>query len=156
VHLSGWLAMGWRVAGGVATAGDPSVGSATAAAPELIATPGGDTCVENDAKPAPTRGRRGRRRKDEATASAAAEPSPATGWQPEPGTTPGIDGAHADSDGEPAGGESSSQSDLDAGPDADPAADAPVEPDPAPAESPPDPEDALTSLPDDLFNDPLI
>jgi hypothetical protein len=52
VHLPGWLALGWRVAG-----------AAGPQAPIPEAT--GDLLEDDDAKPASPRGRRGRRRKDE-------------------------------------------------------------------------------------------
>ncbi|MCS5705036.1 hypothetical protein NZK27_02410 [Synechococcus sp. FGCU-3] len=66
VHLPGWLALGWRVAGAEAA----SVGI-TAASGELL--------EQDDATPAATRSRRGRRRKDEqeqAPASIETTPEP--------------------------------------------------------------------------------
>ena len=156
VHLGGWLAMGWRVAG----SDGPTPSLATPAVVESALPPASRpgpvpaavldpvTAAESLSEPAPTRGRRGRRRKDEARTE--------TSRQPEPGTTPGKDGARADSDGEPAGGDSSSQTDLDGALDVEPPSDAAADHDSAEAEPPPESEPALTALPDDLFNDSLI
>ncbi|MEA5416626.1 hypothetical protein [Synechococcus sp. BA-132 BA5] len=132
VHLPGWLALGWRVAGAKATAGAPSGAVAAAEPPAPIAAAAGELLEQDDAKPAATRGRRGRRRKEEqeqppvvieatpeqtgtiAEAGAAEAESPvATDLAPEPGTDSGDDSAA-------------------------------------------DGELALTALPDDLFADPLI
>ena len=146
VHLPGWLAMGWRVAG--AGAEGPSVGGAATEPPAPAAVLDPAPAAESPSEPAPTRGRRGRRRKDEASTE--------TTWQAEPGITPDQGGARADSEGEPAGMALGSQEDPDAGSDADPSADAAVDPDSAPADQSPDSEDDLTALPDDLFTDPLI
>ncbi|MFM9103152.1 MAG: hypothetical protein ACKOPS_18190 [Cyanobium sp.] len=124
VHLGGWLAMGWRVAG--AGAEGPSIGVAAAEPPASATVLDPVPAAESPSEPAPTRGRRGRRRKDEATASAAAEPSTEPAWQAEPGITPGKNGARADSEGEFTGGELGNQQEPDAGSDADPSADAAV------------------------------
>ena len=152
VHLGGWLAMGWRVAG----AEGPSIGVAAAEPPVPAAVLDPVPAAESPSETAPTRGRRGRRRKDEATASAAAEPSTEPAWQAEPGITPDKDEARADSDA--AGGELGNQSDPNAvaGPDESTADSAATDTAAAAAEPSADPEDALTALPDDLFNDPLI
>ena len=78
VHLPGWLGLGWRVAGAEAAAGGPTVGVAPAELPESIAAAAGELFEQDDAKPASTRGRRGRRRKEEeAQSPAAAEANPA-------------------------------------------------------------------------------
>jgi len=154
VHLGGWLAMGWRVAGGEA----PSIGVAAAEPPVPEAVMDPAPAGESPSEPAPTRGRRGRRRKDEATASAAAEPSTEQAWRAEPGITADQGGARADSEGDPGDGELGKQTDGDglAGPDELPADSAATDTAAAAAEPSADPEDALTALPDDLFNDPLI
>jgi len=61
VHLPGWLAMGWRVAGS-----EPSDADRITAELPLAETPAViETVDEDDAKPASVRGRRGRRRKDD-------------------------------------------------------------------------------------------
>ncbi len=63
VHLPGWLAMGWRVAGSEASQGDRmKVELQVAETPSVI-----ESVDEDDAKPASVRGRRGRRRKDDST-----------------------------------------------------------------------------------------
>ena len=154
VHLPGWLAMGWRVAG----AEVPSIGVAAAEPPAPAAVLNPAPAAESPSEPAPTRGRRGRRRKDEATASAAAESSPAKGWQAGPGITPDKDGVRADPEGDPGDGELGKQTDGDglAGPDESPAVSAATNTAAAAGEPPPESEPALTALPDDLFNDPLI
>jgi|1048.fasta_scaffold00418_20 hypothetical protein len=69
VHLPGWLAMGWRVAGAEA----PSVGIDTADPPAPIAAAAADLLDQDDAKPASSRGRRGRRRKEEPLPAAHAD-----------------------------------------------------------------------------------
>jgi len=154
VHLSGWLAMGWRVAGAGAEA--PSIGVAAAEPPAPAAVLDLGPAAESPSEPAPTRGRRGRRRKDEATASAAAEPSTEQAWRAEPGINPDKGEPRADSDA--ASGELGNQSDPNAvaGSDESTADSAATDTAAAPTEPSPDPEDALTALPDDLFNDPLI
>lgn len=132
VHLPGWLGLGWRVAGAEAAAGGPTVGVAPAELPESIAAAAGELFEQDDAKPASARGRRGRRRKEEAQSPAAVEPQPTpTGADVEPQT---------DADPDP-----QTATDL--------AAETPAEPgDDSTAEG----ALALSSLPDDLFSDPLI
>jgi hypothetical protein len=136
VHLPGWLGLGWRVAGadapsvGVA-AGEPSAPSA-AAASELL--------DPDDAKPASTRGRRGRRRKDEALPVEPADTGAGTVSDNSDSDASGKELSKQEQNGEsPAAGGSE--------PDPDP--DLAVDPSP-------DAELALTALPDDLFDDPLI
>jgi hypothetical protein len=129
VHLPGWLAMGWRVAG----AEGPSIGVAAAEPSAPAAGLNPVPAVESPGEPATTRGRRGRRRKEELQHEqppAAVEPHPAlTGAEPE---------QQADADSEP------------------PPVDAAADQDSTEAEPSSESEPAITALPDDLFNDPLI
>ncbi|MCP9860909.1 MULTISPECIES: hypothetical protein [unclassified Cyanobium] len=149
VHLPGWLALGWRVAGAETTAGAPSVGVSTAEPQVPIATAAGEPPEQGNAKPAATRGRRGRRRKEELEPAAAADDvAPAAQQEPQPEATPAepdlvidevaalVDVAADDT--EPS--ESAAQTEAHAEPDTDTAAELPV----------------LTALPDDLFDDQLI
>lgn len=123
VHLPGWLALGWRVAGPSSTAAEQL--------PQTLAAP----AVPLELEPEPTagRGKRGRRRKEEESPSpAAAEANPA-----------------------PTGADAEQQTDADPDPQTatDLAAETPAEPgDDSTAEG----ALALSSLPDDLFSDPLI
>jgi hypothetical protein len=144
VHLPGWLAMGWRVAG----AEVPSIGVAAAEPPAPAAVLDPVPAAESPSEPAPTRGRRGRRRKDEARTE--------TSRQPEPEANPDKGEARADS--EAAGGELGDQADSDGldRPDKPPADSAATNTHAPAGEPPPESEPALTALPDDLFNDPLI
>jgi len=136
VHLSGWLALGWRVVGAEstagATAGAPSGGVAAAELPAPSAAAAGELLEPEEAKPASTRGRRGRRRKEEpeqlpAATEATPEPSGITAEaiaaDPEPSV---ADDLAAESATEP-GGDPTSEGEF-----------------------------ALTALPDDLFDDQLI
>jgi hypothetical protein len=66
VHLPGWLGLGWQVAGAEAAAGTSLVSGAAAEPPAPIAAAAGELLEQDDAKPASTRSRRGRRRKEEA------------------------------------------------------------------------------------------
>jgi hypothetical protein len=127
VHLLGWLALGWRVAGPSSIAAEPL--------PQAVPAP----AVPLELEPEPTAGQgkrgrgRGRRRKEEESPTpAAAEANPApTGADVEPQT---------DADPDP-----QTATDL--------AAETPAEPgDDSTAEG----DLALSSLPDDLFSDPLI
>jgi hypothetical protein len=125
VHLPGWLALGWRVAGPSSTAAEPL--------PQAVMAPAEPLELE----PEPTAGQgkrgRGRRRKED-------EPQPAAAVEPQP---------------TPTGADVEPQTDAD--PDPQTATD-------LAAETPADPGDdstavgdlALSSLPDDLFSDPLI
>jgi hypothetical protein len=74
VHLPGWLALGWRVAGAEA----PSDGTTAAEPPAPIAGAAGELPDQGDAKPATARGKRGRRRKDEAQPEAPADTGAST------------------------------------------------------------------------------
>jgi hypothetical protein len=117
VHLPGWLALGWRVAGA------PTVGAAIAEPPEPIAPAAGKPLEQDNAKPASPRSRRGRRRKEEMLPAAPAD----TGTSSD------------DDNGDPIAPELSKPA-PERETAAEPEAEAPV----------------LTSLPDDLFDDPLI
>ncbi len=135
VHLPGWLGLGWRVAGAEATAGASSAGGAAAEPPAPSAAAAGEFLELDDAKPASTRGRRGRRRKDEALPVEPADTGAST-----VGDASAAEPSEQERDGEsPAAG--SAEPDSDPDPAADPS---------------PDSELALTALPDDLFDDPLI
>ena len=135
VHLPGWLGLGWRVAGAEAAAGGPTVGVAPAELPESIAAAAGELFEQDDAKPASTRGRRGRRRKDEAQPEAPADTGAST---VNDNSNDGSDAIGPEPNSEPA-----QQGEL-----------------PAAAIEAPDPESTaevpLGALPDDLFSDPLI
>jgi hypothetical protein len=138
VHLPGWLGLGWRVAGAEA----PSPGIAAAEPPAPSAAAASELIEQDDAKPASTRSRRGRRRKEE---TLPVEPA-------DTGASTVGDNSDAGSDAigpEPSAQEQDGESPAAGG----------IEPDPDPdsaADPSPDPELALTSLPDDLFDDPLI
>ncbi len=137
VHLPGWLALGWRVAGAETTAGAPSVGGAPAEPQVPTAAAAGELLEQDDAKPASTRGRRGRRRKDEALPVAPADS----------GTSTVSDNSDHRSD---AMGPEPSEPALDAEPLVAGGAEQEADPDPS-AEAA-----VLTALPDDLFDDALI
>ena len=134
VHLPGWLALGWRVAGSGSDPADgalPQLLAAAAVAPEPDPEP---TAGQNGPESVTGRGKRGRRRKEEPeqpTAGVEATPE-------ESGTTADEAGA---TDFEP-----HAATDLAADPVAEPAAAAPA----------PEGVAALSALPDDLFSDPLI
>ena len=130
VHLPGWLGLGWRVAGAEATAGAPTIGVAAAEPPAPIAAAADGLLDQDDAKPASTRGRRGRRRKEEP------EQPPAGGeaHPEETGTTAEVDATE-----HPAAPEAAAEADTTPGDD-----------------STADGGEALSALPDDLFDDPLI
>jgi hypothetical protein len=133
VHLPGWLGLGWQVAGAEDAAGTSPVGGAAAEPPAPIAAAAGELLEQDDAKPASNRGRRGRRRKEEALP---AEPvDTGTDSDTTVGDARGTELSEHQQDVEspPAGG-------AEPDPDPDPTAEVPV----------------LTALPDDLFDDPLI
>ena len=151
VHLAGWLALGWRVAGaeapshGIATAGGPSVGVTAAGAPSdrvaaaappapiTAAAATGELAEPDAAQPPSPRGRRGRRRKQEQEQPPAAiEPTP------EPtGTSAEADAADPEP---PVATDLAAESAAEFGDD-----------------STTDGELSLSALPDDLFgDDPLI
>jgi hypothetical protein len=132
VHLPGWLGLGWQVAGAEAAAGTSLVGGAAAELPAPIRATAGELLEQNDAKPASTRSRRGRRRKEEQEQPPAAIES-----------TPEQTGTTAEADA------------ADSVPMAAP--DKAAEADTTPGDdSTADGGEALSALPDDLFDDPLI
>jgi hypothetical protein len=131
VHLPGWLGLGWRVAGAEA----PTLGIVAAEPSAPIAAAAADLLDQDDAKPASTRGRRGRRRKEEALPAAPADTGASTVG----------DASSAEPSEQEQDGESHAAGDAEPDPDPDSAAD-----------PSPDAELALTVLPDDLFDDPLI
>lgn len=84
VHLAGWLAIGWRVtvSGLPAATVDPGMEARSAEASAALVPAPEEHEAQNDAKTASTRGRRGRRPREEpvqeaAADVAAAEPLPA-------------------------------------------------------------------------------
>ncbi|MFZ0409452.1 MAG: hypothetical protein WAM11_15295 [Cyanobium sp.] len=130
VHLSGWLALGWRVAGSATDRPDEPL-SQVVPAPALTLE-SEPTAIEKEHEPASGRGKRGRRRKEEPEQSTAGfEATPEeTGTTAETGAT----------DFEPP-----ATTDL--------AVETAAEPvDVSTAEG----AVALSALPDDLFDDPLI
>ena len=128
VHLPGWLGLGWRVAGAEAS----SVGIDAADPPAPIDPAAVELLEQDDAKPASNRGRRGRRRKEEQEQPpAGAETTPQ-----ETGRTAEADAADSEPTGAP-----DSATEADTTPGGDSTADG---------------GEALSSLPDDLFDDPLI
>jgi hypothetical protein len=128
VHLPGWLALGWRVAGADA----PSGVIDTPGLPAPIAAAAGVLLEQDDAKPASNRGRRGRRRKEEQEQPpAGAETAPQ-----ETGRTAEADAADSEPTGAP---DSTEEANTTPGDDST-------------AEG----GEALSALPDDLFDDPLI
>jgi hypothetical protein len=135
VHLPGWLGLGWQVAGAEAAAGTSPVGGAAAEPPAPIAPAAGELLEPQDAKPASTRTKRARRRKEESLSAAPADIGTSTVGDANESDASGTDPSEAEQAGNhpaPSGAE------LD--PEPDTAADVPV----------------LTALPDDLFDDPLI
>ena len=123
VHLPGWIAIGWRVAGS---------GSASDAGP--LPQPVTAPAVALDLEPEPTagRGKRGRRRKEE-------QEQPTAGFEATSEETGPIAEAGA--------------TDFEPPATTDPAAETAAEPvDDSTAEG----AVALSALPDDLFDDPLI
>ena len=159
VHLPGWLALSWRVAGSSTDRPNeplPQVVTAAADAPDMDPDP---TAVLDGAQPAASRGKRGRRRKEEEPPTAAVE------------TTPAVIGIAAEetnavsdlpADGEPTDSRSgtepaatSAASEFAIGPAAESGA-VPAAADPVAAEASTEPEVSLSALPDDLFDDPLI
>lgn len=130
VHLPGWLALGWRVAGSSTTAAEllPQSEMAPAVSPESE-----PMVIEKEPETAGGRGKRGRRRKEE-------QEQPHVGVEANPA---------------PTGADAEQQTEADSDPSAavDLAAEAAAEPgDDSTAEG----AVALSSLPDDLFSDPLI
>jgi hypothetical protein len=132
VHLPGWLALGWRLAGAEATAGAPTAGVAAAEPPAPIAATAGEILEQDDAKPASPRGRRGRRRKEEPEQPpAGAETTPE-----ETGTTAEADAADSEPTAAPEAAEEAGTTPGD--------------------DTTTDGDHTLSALPDDLFDDPLI
>jgi hypothetical protein len=82
VHLPGWLALGWRVAGPSSTAAEPL--------PQAVMAPAPAVALESAPEPTAGRGKRGRRRKEE-------EPQQAAAVEPQPPPT----GADVEQQGEP-------------------------------------------------------
>jgi len=126
VHLPGWLGLGWQVAGPSSTTLDPLL--------QAVMAPATAAALESDPDPQAGRGKRGRRRKEEPeqpTAGVEATPEETVTSADEPGATNFE--AHAATDLE---AESASE--------------------PVAAATPADGAAALSSLPDDLFSDPLI
>lgn len=131
VHLPGWLALGWQVAGPSSTTVDPL--------PQAVMAPATAAALESDPEPQAGRGKRGRRRKEE-------QEQPPAGVEATPEET-GTTADEADAtDFEP-----HAAPDLAAESVAEPLAAEPAAAAPA-AEG----AAALSALPDDLFSDPLI
>jgi hypothetical protein len=128
VHLPGWLALGWRVAGPSTPAAELLLQSEMAPAVPPESDP---TAIEKEPESTAGRGKRGRRRKEEeAQSPAAAEANPA------------ATGADAEQQTE---ADSHAATDLAAEIAAEPSGDSTAEG-----------ALALSALPDDLFSDPLI
>ena len=125
VHLPGWLALGWRVAGPSSTAAEPL--------PHAVMAPAPAVALESAPEPTAGRGKRGRRRKEE-------EPQQAAAVEPQPTPTGADTEQQADADSEPY-----AAIDLAVETAADPGDDSTAEA-----------AEALSALPDDLFDDPLI
>ena len=140
VHLPGWLALGWRVAGSSTDRPNeplPQVVTAAADAPDMDPDP---TAVLDGAQPAASRGKRGRRRKEEEPPTAAVE------------TTPAVIGIAAE-ECNAASDPSAASEPTDSRSSTELAAETAAEPvDDSTAEG----AVALSALPDDLFDDPLI
>ena len=159
VHLSGWLALGWRVAGSATDRPDeplPQVVKAAADAPDMDPD---STAAIDGAQPTTGRGKRGRRRKEEEPPTAAVETAPAVIGIAAEETNPASD---LPADGEPTDSRSgtepaatSAASEFATGPAAKSGA-VPAAADPVAAEASTEPEVSLSALPDDLFDDPLI
>ena len=126
VHLPGWLALGWQVAGPSSTTADPL--------PQAVMAPATAAALESDPEPQAGRGKRGRRRKEEPEQP----PAGVEATPEETGTTADEPGA---TDFEP-----HAATDLAVDPVVEPVAAAPAVEAAA----------ALSTLPDDLFSDPLI
>ena len=130
VHLPGWLALGWQVAGASSSPPDgfqPQVVTAPALTRDADPEP---SATEKEPEAPTARGRRGRRRKEEPE-------QPPVGGESHPeetGTTTEVDAAE-----HPATPEAPTEADTTPGDD-----------------STADGEVALSALPDDLFSDPLI
>ncbi len=157
VHLPGWLALGWRVAGSgnaPAVPDDLPLPQAVTAPAAVLELTSQATAIEPEPEPSTGRGKRGRRRKEEEPPTAAVETAPAV---------VGIADEEGNADSEPPAADestdaqsstelaaSSAASDVATGPAAESGAV------PAAAEAITDPDVSLSALPDDLFDDPLI
>ena len=161
VHLPGWLALGWRVAG---SGSAPDAGPLSQAVTEAAAADAPDmdpdpTAALDGAQPATGRGKRGRRRKEEEPPTAAVETTPAVIGITAEETNAASDlqaaseSTDARSSTEPAA--SSAASDVATEPAAESGA-VPAAADPVAAEASTEPDVSLSALPDDLFDDPLI
>ena len=152
VHLPGWLLLGWRVAGSAnapAAPADVPLPQAETALAAVLEPTSQATAIETEPEATTGRGKRGRRRKEEEQPTAAVETTPTE-------TRTAAEQAKTDAE-PPAASEwtserSSSESAL------DPAIEPAVEPTTEPAAAAPaaEGEVALSALPDDLFDDPLI
>ena len=159
VHLPGWLLLGWRVAGSAnAPAALPETLEAEAVAPD----PGPEVMAELDgAQPTTGRGKRGRRRKEEehpqTVETSPAAISTAAEEEEEPPTaavetTPAVIGIAAE-ESNAASDPSAASEPTDSRSSTELAAESAAEPvDDSTAEG----AVALSALPDDLFDDPLI
>ena len=132
VHLPGWLALGWQVAGPSSTATEPLPQAVAAPAVPLDSEPE-PTAIEKEHEPASGRGKRGRRRREE-------EAQPPAAVEVNPAPTGADTEQQADADSEPY-----AAIDLAVETAADPGDDSTAEA-----------AEALSALPDDLFDDPLI
>ena len=131
VHLPGWLALGWQVAGPSPATADPL--------PQALMAPATAAALESDPEPQAGRGKRGRRRKEEPEqppAGVEATPEETGTTADEPGATDFEPHAATDLAAEPVAEQVA----------AEPTATAPGAENAA----------ALSALPDDLFSDPLI
>jgi len=147
VHLPGWLALGWRVAGSVSDPADGALNQLLTAEAVAFEPNPEPTAGQNGPESATGRGKRGRRRKEEEPAAGDETPPTVIGTAADQGSAdadqPAVSewtGARAPSMTEPA-----------AAPVAERVPSEPVAAAPAPEEAA-----ALSALPDDLFSDPLI
>jgi hypothetical protein len=130
VHLPGWLALGWRVAGPSATSAAPLPQSEMAPAVTPESEP---TAIEKEPESTAGRRKRGRPRKEE-------QEQPPVAAEANPAATG-------------AGAEQQTEADSDPAAAVDLATEAAPEPG---DDSTADGAVALSALPDDLFSDPLI
>ena len=147
VHLPGWLALGWRVAGSVSDPADGALNqllTAEAVAPEPNPEP---TAGQNGPESATGRGKRGRRRKEEEPAAGDETPPTVIGTAADQGS--------ADAD-QPAASEwNGASAPFTTEPAAEPVAEQ-VAAEPTATAPAAEAAAALSALPDDLFSDPLI
>ena len=162
VHLPGWLALGWRVAGSAnapAAPADVPLPQAETALAAVREPTSQATAIETGPEPSTGRGKRGRRRKEEEPPTAVVETAPAVIGIADEETNPASD---LPADGEPTDSRSSTEptatsaaSDVATEPAAESGA-VPAAADPVAAEASTEPDVSLSALPDDLFDDPLI